>query len=212
MVQLTPGSFCTSCGRRGTPYVYKGRIFDGLHPNRGERLCSPCLDRVYDAVLAEWAEAIPVTVARLKDASRGRVPPSTVQPREPEPAAPVKRTDVRVHTRPVSGCVACMDPERLATWLAGERRRAAQIAGQAAEIRAAAERADRAAGAADSGRDLLAAQAEQRRLHGQANMLSQQVLFIRDRADRVEAAHPRGELPAAGSAAGQLDLFAEAVS
>jgi hypothetical protein len=39
---------CDHCGRPGTPYEYKGQIFDGLHANRGERLCPGCLDVVVD--------------------------------------------------------------------------------------------------------------------------------------------------------------------
>ena len=40
---------CDHCGRAGRPYEYRGRQFDGLHANRGERLCSPCLQSSLDA-------------------------------------------------------------------------------------------------------------------------------------------------------------------
>jgi len=46
MSQENPGkdNRCDHCNRAGEPYTYRGRWFDGLHANRGERLCSPCLD------------------------------------------------------------------------------------------------------------------------------------------------------------------------
>lgn len=37
-------SACTACGRAGVPYEYMGRQFDGLTADRGERLCSSCVD------------------------------------------------------------------------------------------------------------------------------------------------------------------------
>ena len=37
-------STCDHCSRAGIPYRYHGRNFDGLHANRGERLCPACLD------------------------------------------------------------------------------------------------------------------------------------------------------------------------
>jgi hypothetical protein len=40
---------CDHCGRPGQPYTYRGLEFDGLHANRGERLCSPCLNAAVDA-------------------------------------------------------------------------------------------------------------------------------------------------------------------
>jgi len=40
---------CAHCARPGQPYVYKGLRFDGLHAAYGERLCSPCLERVATA-------------------------------------------------------------------------------------------------------------------------------------------------------------------
>jgi len=40
---------CDHCSRPGVPYTYQGIEFDGLHANRGERLCSPCLWSVADA-------------------------------------------------------------------------------------------------------------------------------------------------------------------
>jgi len=46
MSQENPGkdNRCDHCNRVGEPYTYHGRWFDGLHPNRGERLCPSCLD------------------------------------------------------------------------------------------------------------------------------------------------------------------------
>jgi hypothetical protein len=35
---------CDHCDQPGVPYTYRGIEFDGLHSNRGERLCSRCLD------------------------------------------------------------------------------------------------------------------------------------------------------------------------
>lgn len=35
---------CDHCDTPGEPYTYRDRRFSGLHPNRGERLCSRCLD------------------------------------------------------------------------------------------------------------------------------------------------------------------------
>lgn len=37
---------CDHCSRAGEPYEYRGRRFDGLVSNRGERLCPTCADRV----------------------------------------------------------------------------------------------------------------------------------------------------------------------
>lgn len=37
-------SNCTSCGRPGEPYEYKGIEFDGLCAWKGERLCHGCRD------------------------------------------------------------------------------------------------------------------------------------------------------------------------
>jgi len=34
---------CDHCNRTGEPYTYQGKEFSGLHPNRGEQLCSDCL-------------------------------------------------------------------------------------------------------------------------------------------------------------------------
>lgn len=33
---------CNDCGRPGTPYEYQGVTWDGLHSNRGDRVCSQC--------------------------------------------------------------------------------------------------------------------------------------------------------------------------
>ena len=38
------GVRCDHCDTLGIPYTYRGRTFSGLTPNRGERLCSRCLD------------------------------------------------------------------------------------------------------------------------------------------------------------------------
>lgn len=35
---------CAHCGRCGIPYTYNDILFDGLHANRGERVCPQCLD------------------------------------------------------------------------------------------------------------------------------------------------------------------------
>jgi hypothetical protein len=43
------GLLCDHCNRPGTPYEYRGIMFSGLHANRGERLCSSCLDRAVQA-------------------------------------------------------------------------------------------------------------------------------------------------------------------
>ncbi len=39
---------CDHCGRPGQPYTYRGIEFDGLHANRGDRLCSRCLQAAVD--------------------------------------------------------------------------------------------------------------------------------------------------------------------
>ena len=46
MSQENPGkdNRCDHCNQPGQPYIYRGRWFDGLHVNRGERLCPGCLD------------------------------------------------------------------------------------------------------------------------------------------------------------------------
>lgn len=101
-------------------------------------------------------------------------------------------------------CVACADPARLAVWLAGQRERADAHAQQARELRgAAAEVRERLIAASVAailgdpqqdtadrirGRDDL--ERERIMLCGRANVYAEQALFIRDRADRVEAAHP----------------------
>jgi hypothetical protein len=35
---------CAHCHRPGTPYEYKGEVYDGLTAYKGEKLCSACLD------------------------------------------------------------------------------------------------------------------------------------------------------------------------
>lgn len=42
---------CDHCNHPGKPYEYRGEQFSGLFPNRGERLCSPCLDIAVQAEL-----------------------------------------------------------------------------------------------------------------------------------------------------------------
>lgn len=46
----TPGDGirCDHCNAKGHPYEYRGITFSGLTPNRGEQLCSQCLDRAVD--------------------------------------------------------------------------------------------------------------------------------------------------------------------
>jgi hypothetical protein len=39
---------CDHCGRPGEPYVYREIRFDGLHADRGERLCTMCLGVAVD--------------------------------------------------------------------------------------------------------------------------------------------------------------------
>lgn len=58
-------SLCQRCGQPGEPYTYRGIEFDGLHSNRGERLCSVCL----------WAdvESTPIRILVVDD--RPSVPP-----------------------------------------------------------------------------------------------------------------------------------------
>lgn len=52
-------STCRWCNQPGQPYEYRGRKFDGLHDNRGERLCSRCLSHAVDAEISQpvgWAQ------------------------------------------------------------------------------------------------------------------------------------------------------------
>ena len=42
-------STCTSCGKPGIPYEYKGQVFDGLCAYHGDRLCPACRDARMDA-------------------------------------------------------------------------------------------------------------------------------------------------------------------
>ncbi|MEU0516624.1 hypothetical protein [Streptosporangium sp. NPDC006007] len=110
-----------------------------------------------------------------------------------------------VMSRAHQHCVACADPVRLAVWLAGQRERADAHAQQARELRgAAAEVRERLIAAsvaavlgdpqqdtADRCRERDDLDRERIMLCGRATVHAEQALFIRDRADRVEAAHPR---------------------
>ncbi|MFD8564852.1 hypothetical protein ACFV1N_46945 [Streptosporangium canum] len=53
------GKRCDHCNRPGTPYKYKGRKYSGLFANRGEKLCSDCLEYSRLAEINEpvgWAQ------------------------------------------------------------------------------------------------------------------------------------------------------------
>jgi hypothetical protein len=43
---------CDHCNTLGVPYEYKGRTFSGLSANRGDKLCSRCLNQAVDAEIA----------------------------------------------------------------------------------------------------------------------------------------------------------------
>ena len=42
-------NYCDWCERPGVPYEYKGQIFDGLCPFKGDKLCPSCRDARDDA-------------------------------------------------------------------------------------------------------------------------------------------------------------------
>ena len=42
-------NYCDWCERPGVPYEYKGQIFDGFCPFKGDKLCPSCRDARDDA-------------------------------------------------------------------------------------------------------------------------------------------------------------------
>ncbi|RCG27204.1 hypothetical protein DQ384_26150 [Sphaerisporangium album] len=108
---------------------------------------------------------------------------TTPQPNGRPPKPPARHND--------PDCLACAHPDQLPDWLNGERTKAAELLHRAQEVRVQAVQADAAVLAAVGWQDIMAAQREQRRLHGEANALAQSALIIQAHADRVEAAHPR---------------------
>ena len=191
---------CDGCGQPGQPYTYRGRRFDGLHADRGRRLCSGCLGDAHRALLADWDAAVPVAIGGqvISAPKRRKIPytPTGVREVDPSEHHPRLRT-VTVHTKPVPGCQACADPVALAAWLVRQHEAADRLTRQARDVRREAELADRAALAAEGWRDNMRAQAERRRLHGRANCLGWDAQRIRDRAEDVDYAHraPFGPQP-----------------
>ncbi|MEV4096942.1 hypothetical protein [Streptosporangium saharense] len=96
-------------------------------------------------------------------------------------------------------CIACTDRVRLAAWLADRRALADAYSKQVQEIRAAAEEARRAVLAVRPDTPEWSAFADRQQEHigmcAMANVYALRAIEIRDRADRVESAHPA---PAAG--------------
>jgi hypothetical protein len=68
---------CDHCGNPGIPYVYREILFDGLHANRGERLCPQCLQASVDTdgvnITVQTRSAHTYTMNTVRDADRAFV-------------------------------------------------------------------------------------------------------------------------------------------